>query len=382
MKKVLIMQPQMRVGGVEKVLLTILKYINKDKFDITLLLLNKCEVWDDLIPKEVKVRYIFNKHPSEFGPINNRIYKYGRMIVPKWFIRKFIIKEKYDVCISFHEPMIYFLRGSMGKKIAWIHADYSTVKTLPEIKQLKKQNGILGKYIWNRRLKVYDICDEIICVAKSAKEGFIEKFNYNEDKVRYKYNPNDVKEIVAKSNENIDYELSDFINFCSVGRLSYEKSLQRIINASKKLKSEGFKFKYFIIGDGEERYKLEQLVNQYNLQDYIVFVGYENNPYKYISKCDFLASSSLYEALSTVATESIILGVPVVTTDCSGMKEIFGDTKAGLIVKNDDESMYYGIKQVMSDKVLLNNMKEAAKLRSTNFDINKLMRDIEELIQG
>lgn len=380
MKKILIMHPEMCVGGAEKVLLTILQHIDKKKFEVTLLLLNKCDKWDNLIPKDINVRYLFKKNPREFGPIMNRLYKYGRMIIPGILIKKFIIKDNYDTCIAFHEPMIYFLKGAHGKKIAWIHADYGTVKTLPEINQLRNKNGFLATFIWKQRLKIYDICDNIVCVADSARKGFIEKFNYNYDKVIYKYNPNDVNKILLKSKEDTIYQLTSDINFCSVGRLSYEKALYRIIDAVYRLKSEGYVFKYFIIGDGSERPSLEKQVKEKKLEDFIVFVGYENNPYKYIAKCDLLISSSLYEAFSTVATEAIILGTPVLTTDCSGMKELFNNTNAGLIVDNNDTGIYFGMKKILNDCNLLKDMKKDAKIRSRYFQIDKLMSEIEDII--
>ncbi|PSL40701.1 glycosyltransferase involved in cell wall biosynthesis [Planomicrobium soli] len=384
MKKMIILQPEMCVGGVERVLLTLLKNLDKEKFDITVMLLNK-NVWDDQIPKEIKIKYMFNKNPREYNSLFKRIYKYSRMFVPGKIIQKIFLKDKYDIYISFHEPMIYFLRGAKGKKVSWIHADYTIIDDITEIKQLGKRMSFLSKTILKKRVEALKNCDKIICVAETARKGFLNKFDIDEEKVVVRYNPNDIERIksLANNNQKIQEEIKyskDVINFCAVGRLSHEKAFERLISITLKLKNEGYLFHFNIIGDGPEYQKLEKAINDNNLNDYIHLIGYDANPYKYMSKSDFVICSSKFEAYSTVVTESIILGIPVIATECSGMAEIFGHTNAGLITKNNTEDLYYAIKKVLNDKKLRALMKLEAIERSKYFDTKRMVCEIESLL--
>lgn len=379
-KKILIMQPELCVGGVERVLLTLLKNVNMDKYKVTLFLLNK-GVWDDEIPFEVEVKYLFDKNPTKSGPFRVRLYKYGLMLIPGFILQKLIRLGQQDVYISFHEPMMNFLKGTIGTKIAWIHTDYSVVSNFPEVNQLSNKNGILARLIEKSRVKVFHDCDKIVCVAHSAKKGVIGKAKVDAESVICKYNLNDENRIKRQALEKVAImDIGDeTIKICSVGRFVEQKAFERFAYIATRLKSDGYEFKIFLVGDGPYKNRLEELIREKDLDSYIVLVGYDRNPYKYIAKSDLFVCTSLYEAFCTATTEAIILGVPLVTTDCSGMSELIGDTKAGLIVKNNEESLYFGLKTVLDNKSLLLEMKNAALIRGKEFEQDKLVQDIEDL---
>ncbi|MCL9775461.1 glycosyltransferase [Vibrio methylphosphonaticus] len=377
-KKLLFMQPEFCMGGVERVLLTLLKNINFNKYDVTVLLRNE-GIWDEEIPNEVNVRYIFKKSPRKQGKVISRLYKYGLMLIPGAMLSRLLRLNEYDVVISFHEPMMYFLKGVKGKKVAWIHTDFAVVDMFPEIKELKNKEGIIARFISYTRLNIFQQCDQIVCVAKSARKGLINKTKIPPSKVAYKYNLNDETRIRELSLERVPFIDGSEFNICSVGRLVEQKAFHRLVYLAEKLMEDGLKFKIYVVGDGPQESKLNELINRKGLKETIKLVGYDSNPYKYIASCDLFVCSSLYEAFCTATTESIILGTPLVTTECSGMEELIGNTKAGLIVENSEDSLYRGVKSVLVDEILLSEMTKAARDRGKQFETSRLISEIERV---
>ncbi|WP_417507934.1 glycosyltransferase [Marinomonas gallaica] len=377
-RKIVIFQPEMCIGGVERVLINLLEELNYNKYDITIILRNK-SVWDEDIPEQVQVKYLFKNNPRKAGPIISRVYKYGMIFVPRGFVRHVLKLDKYDIGVSFHEPMMYFLKGIKNKKISWIHTDYSVVKNYPEVRELKNKNGILSSLINKERNKLFGECDRIVCVAKSAIKGLANKANLNESMITYKYNLNDEVRIRRLANEKIEEISQEYFNICSVGRFVEQKAFDRFIHLAERLKNKSLKFKVYLIGDGPLKISLEEKIKKKRLQDYFVLTGYSENPYKYVAKCDLFVCSSLYEAFCTATTESIILGTPLVTTDCSGMRELVGDTNAGLIVENNEKDLAKKVEEVMLNPNLYNKMKEDAVSRSVSFERGTLIKSIEDM---
>ena len=126
---------------------------------------------------------------------------------------------------------------------------------------------------------------------------------------------------------------------------------------------------------------LTSFIKSNGMDSYVHLWGFDDNPYKYMSKCDLFVCSSLAEGFSTAATEALVLGVPVVTTQCSGMKELLGEEDCGLIVDNDEDALYCGLKSILDNPGRLEKMKLAAKNRGSLFTLETLMPPIESLLE-
>lgn len=376
MEKILIINNEMSIGGTEKVLLTLLKYMDRSKYNITLLLPALGDEWGDKIPPDIKVEYLFRKNPRDFNIFFRKIYELAFSILPGYIIQKFLVKNKYDTYISFKQSMVNYLRGAQGKKICWVHGTYTP--DLFKSKNLFKR--IWKKYLYRNEKKGFENCDRIICVSDAARVSFINTFDIDKEKVLTRYNPNDVDEIRKKSSENVNLKLNDGIIMCAVGRMDPIKAFDRLINISKMLFNDNLKHNIIMVGDGPEYGKLKELINKNSVSDNIHMIGYEENPYKYINLSDLLVCSSISEAFSTVATEAIILKKPVITTECSGMTELLNQGECGLITKNNEKELYDGIKKVIMDKHLLNRLKSSAEKRSEDFNTLLLIKKIEEVI--
>ena len=105
-----------------------------------------------------------------------------------------------------------------------------------------------------------------------------------------------------------------------------------------------------IVGGGSLKEELQAYINDNELREYATLIGFDVNPYKYVAKSDLFVCSSYSEGFSSVVAESLFLGVPVVTTDCAGMRELLGsNNEFGVIVSNDEEGLYKGISNMVEN---------------------------------
>ena len=202
-----------------------------------------------------------------------------------------------------------------------------------------------------------------------------------DNKTEVQYNVLDENEIIEKSKENIsEIKVTTDFKMVTVGRLIPVKGYDRLLRCIKKLKDDGLNFQLWIIGDGDERVNLKNYIKNNKLDDYVKLLGFQDNPYKFIRQSDLFVCSSIAEGFSTVATEAIILEKPIITTDCSGMKELFGEYKCGIITNNDDESLYKGLKEVLENKEMINVFIENSKKRKIFFNKITRVEELEELL--
>ena len=138
------------------------------------------------------------------------------------------------------------------------------------------------------------------------------------------------------------------IRLITVGRLTRIKGFERLLNALARLRDDNLHCVLFICGEGDARPELEKQVVDLKLRD-VHFLGFQTNPYQYMAQADFYVCSSYSEGYSTSVVESIALGIPVITTNCSGMHEILCYGEYGDIVENSDDGLYWGLKRVLSD---------------------------------
>ena len=194
------------------------------------------------------------------------------------------------------------------------------------------------------------------------------------------YNPIDSDVIRLRSEDVIaGMERTGHFRFLSVGRLVWQKGYDRLIPIVKQLFDKGLDLELWILGEGEQRSLLEGQIRALGLNDRVKLFGYLENPYAVFKYCDAFVCSSRAEGYSTVVTESLILGMPVVATDCSGIREQIGvDSEFGIITENDDSALADGMQRMMQPDVF-SYYRKAAALRGQAFDLNKLISEHEKL---
>ena len=364
--KILFLTNNLSRGGAERVLVNLANDLAKKNHDITVRsLVNKGENRALLSP-EVKYEFIFKKG---FRGIN-----FLHLLPHKWIYKK-IAYGDFDV-------IVVYLHGVLTKIVSYAPVSQKTVAYLhanmeksPFIKSFKTKEHIQ---------KCFKNYDRIVAVSREVKDSFIKVSDINDERLVVKYNTFDVEKIKTFALESINFpfEAKCGTTMCVVGKLEDVKGHQRLLDTIKKLISNGIYAQLMIVGDGRLKYQLEEYIKSNSLEDYIHIVGFDINPYKYIATSDLLVVSSFSEGFSSVVAEALILGVPVLTTDCAGMKEILGDNNEyGLIVENSEQGLYDGLCEILTDSALLEKYRLAAKKRGAFFEPEQTSTAIENMFE-
>ncbi|MBP9987907.1 MAG: glycosyltransferase, partial [Ruminococcus sp.] len=194
------------------------------------------------------------------------------------------------------------------------------------------------------------------------------------------YNIIEDEKIKQLSKEEITLDSSRPL-FIMAGSFLKVKGFERAVEVYSKLRDDGFDFSVIIMGMGYQRSSVEKVIQDTNMSDRITLMEYQSNPYKYMANADAYVCSSYAEGYSSTVTESVILGTPVITTECSGMHEIFGDRECGIICENSEEGLYQAIKKVLVNPDLLKKYKKEAEIRSNDFKKEVLVKNIENLFE-
>lgn len=135
-----------------------------------------------------------------------------------------------------------------------------------------------------------------------------------------------------------------------------------------------------ILGDGEKKKQLEEYIKENKLTNIVKLQGFVKNPYPYLKNSDLFICSSRAEGYSLVIAESLILNVPVISTKCSGPNELLDFGKYGMLVENDEDSLYLGLKNIIDDRNKLKELKKKSQKRSEIFNYKKTIERIEKKI--
>lgn len=364
MIKILFMIHDLGPGGAEKVLVNLVNNLDKTKFDVTVISLFGGGVNENNLDKGVHYYSIFKRMIRG----NSKIMKF---FSPK-ILHKFCIKDNYDIEVSYLEGssarIISGCKNPNTKLISWIHVEQHTKKVAAQSFRTYKES-----------LDCYNKFDRIISVSESVKEDFESLYDLKviSDVL---YNTNETDNILTLKDEKVEDGIfnENEIKLCGVGKIMPIKGFDKLARIHKKLIEEGFPIHTYILGEGEDKKKIEKYILDNKLERTFTFLGYQKNPYKYVSKCDLFICASTSEGFSTAATEALIVGTPVITTPVAGMVEMLGKkNEYGIISEMSEESLYHCIKKVISDSNLLNHYKTKALERGKDFSKQKTVDAVE-----
>lgn len=320
-------------GGAEKVLCNLVNHMDQKKFDITVQTLFPDEPTKYLVDG-IHYKYIY---PSD-NQFNRNLY---RIEAALGLVYALHMKDDYDIEIAYLEfgptKVMASSTNKKAKKIAWVHCDFDVA--------IKDKEAFVKK-----SADQYKKYDKIVCVSEKCKESFVSMFGNNPN-VTVVYNVIDDNEILKKSEKLLPSIVEKRkLTLCTVGRLSAPKNYIRLLKTVRQLHDEGFDFDLWMVGDGEQRALIEDFISQHKMDSYVELLGFQQNPYPFMKTADLLVCSSDYEGFSTFIAEGLILGKPIITTDCSGMRELLGDSEFGMIVSNDDRAFYDGLKLMLNEE--------------------------------
>lgn len=366
-KKVLFLIHDLGHGGAEKVLVNLVNNMDQTKFDISLIALFGGGVNEQYLKPHVRYRAIFSK--TFRGNVHLM-----KLFTPRQ-LHQLFIKEQYDIEVSYLEgPSARIISGCPDgntKLVTWIHIQQTSTK---------RSAGAFRSV--QEAMDCYNRFDRIVGVSETVKSSFLSVLPVTVP-MQVLYNTNESNQIRQLAPEPVGADIfsDNAIKIIGVGKFTSTKAFDRLARIHVRLKQEGYPLHTYILGVGPEEEKVKKIIQEGHVLDTFTLLGYQTNPYKYVSKCDLFVCCSHAEGFSTAATEALIVGTAVCTVEVSGMKEMLGENNEwGLITENDEEALYRGIKRLLDDPALLAHYKEMAALRGKTFSTKNTVRAVEDML--
>lgn len=386
-KKILIRIGSLRHGGAEKVLVTFLKNLPPDLYEIDLLLNLYSGKYLANVPDFVNVLYLNKGEMITTNRLQDLPKKAYRKIFqgilkkfPSILYSKILKGKKYDIeFAAIHGFRDEILNSPLknSKKIVWIHND------------LRKTH--FHNYTDDEIRKFFGF-DKIMVISEQIKADFENLAKTEDEKSRTVriYNPLDTEEVISKSQEVGSGKLegqqpltnNDQPTFVSVGTVFPQKGFDRLLKVHKRLLDEGFQHKIQIVGDGYDFENIKKLKSDLGVVDTAYMTGFTDNPYPHFRNADFFVLSSRYEGFPTVLFEAITLKKKIIATEVSGVREMLENGKLGLIVENSEQGIYDGMKKALENPEFFNEYNQNLNNYEMPFTLENSVKSIREIIDN
>lgn len=366
MKKILIVNNNLHIGGVQKALISLLWEIH-EYYDITLALFYKGGAYLEELPEDVKAVQIkslyrflgmtkYDRKGNLYDRVGRSFFAFlTRIIGRKAAVGLMALSQKdiggYDIAISYlHNSGEYAFYGGCNefvlkhvqaeKKIAFLHCDYS-----------------LCGADTRRNQKQYSQFDWIAVCSKGCGASFLCKNPLLQEKVKVVYNCHQFEKIKAEAGVSKIEMSSKYFNIVTVARLGKEKGVGRAIKAIANLKNSNQRIRYYVIGDGIERTQIQALIEEAGLLQVVILCGELVNPYGYMQAADLLLIPSYSEAAPMVIGEAACLGTPILTTRTSSAEELIEETNFGWVCENSEKGIEESLEWVLQNVSEVKNKK-------------------------
>ncbi len=335
MKKLLFITWSVSYGyGTEKSLADVLNRFDNTKYDISILPLFKYSnnsIFNNNIKLLEPIIDYTDKNLDEVKALKNY---YNLLSNPSLFNKW--LRKKYDCIIACnHNAPSYFASYIVGgKKIVWIRGDMSELdytvldKTTNEYKMVKQEHEMQANV-----LKVFD---KIVVISEVTKNTLKNLFGITKNVVKIS-NSVDGEKIKFLSEKTV--KIPEKTLFTTLGRLDYNKNQILLLKAVREVKKYYDDFIIYILGDGDERLKLERYINDNKLNENVRILGFVENPYPYIKNSVATILTSLSEGFSLALVESVMLNTPIISTDVGVARELIEKYNCGTIIDYNEKEL-------------------------------------------
>lgn len=390
MKKILIVNKSFEVGGIQSSMINMANELSK-YYEVDLFIYNPFGPMRERLNEKVGIlepSWRFRslgtslKECIKTNSLRLILFRLFAMIWTKLFNNKLPIKkaikhqkklEGYDLAIAFHQEQrrksvisgfVRFVDKCVKakKKVAWLHFDSKIIDLDSQFNN-----------------PFYQKMDKVMCISKSLMENFLENNACLRDKVDYCYNFMEYDAIKTKSLEKqeIPYPEGKFICF-SACRLTEEKALVRAIQSLGKVIKENQDIAWYIAGDGIEKTNIENAIKDNGLNEQIILIGNQNNPYSYMRNADLVMNVSYHEATPMVYFEAKALGTPIFATKTSSSEELLKEGEDSFICENFAQGIYEKFDGLIKNRNYI--VKTRKKMKDYSIDNQKSLVKIQELL--
>ena len=382
-KKVLFIIDSLTCGGAEKSLVSLLPLLDRGKYDIFLWMLSSTGPFVSLVPNYVHI--IAQPSYNKVGQLKLAIAHFLYSLV---FRLKKVLKIKehgaetlwkctgwaykipegeWDAVFAYQQGFPTYLvaeKINAPKKFAWVNADI-----------------FAAGYCIKFNTKFYRKFTNIVPVSSILQKLLSEKMPEFRDKYSVVYdiqNPNIIRDLAAEQVPTLRTDVKECV-LVTVGRLVPPKGYDIVIKAASVLKSRGIKFHWFLIGEGPERANIEKQKLALGVEQEVVLLGLQTNPYAYMTQADIYVQTSKFEGFGLTIGEAKILGKPVVSTNFDVVYNQLTHEENGLIADMTGESVAENIIRLIEDNELRETIISAVKKEENTTYISEVVK-VEKLI--
>ncbi len=394
-KKVLFCIQNFNIGGPQKSLLSLLHEFDYQKYDVDLMVWSQEGSLIEYLPKQVNlvklenclryvrlskneiiknsIKLLFSKHHKLVYSAFKAVFKYrksmeeGRQLFWMENKDKFPLLEKeYDVAIAVSGGnLAYFIIDCViaKEKFTWVRSDYRVYKRNKEIDRIyfNKVDGIIT---------VSNLCKDILDAEFPEFKGKTQVF-YNLLPINL-YN-------IMKSDTSVIRNDNQSKIILSVSRLDPDKGLDLAIDAMSILKSKGVNAKWYVLGDGGFRKKLQSSITKKGLDEDFILLGFKENTFSFIERCDIFVHPSRFEGKSNSVDEAKFACKPIVVTNYSTVKEQITHEYNGIIVDMVPKDIANAIIELLENTEMRNNL--VVNLSKNNYSMFNNISDFEKIIE-
>ena len=391
-------------GGVEKVLYELTHGLDRERFSPVIVYLKES---DNLIEYDPKVETIY-LNPTGYG--FNAIYKFPMMVDKDTTIEATqLAQQKYSIddaiaeiapfALALRKVLKQFSQDAMlipmderNTTILWLsqippyrkvlasqHYPYSQAQVIryPD-EQVQQVKEILY-------LNACRTADVVTFDSEGSRWDFINKFGASPKHTLFMPNPINCDSVIQKSHQPLPDNLQQLNRktiFTQVARMASEKNPLLLVDACDLLRKKYNDFVVFYVGNGPLFNEMREQIERKNLQDHILLLDEQANPYPYMANARALLLTSRAESSPLVLVESLVCGAVPIATDCvAGPRGLLGDGKYGLLVPPNDPQLFAeAMYQIATDDLLYNRLRENAMDWALRFDAPRVIKEWEELI--
>lgn len=348
-------------GGAEALLTSIVNHLNPEKYDISIIEYEHANYKVESVNDNIHILPPIEAIPTP----DNQKKGYQVYHTPEILIEKYI-KGDYDLYVSFNYQIPTFLLPYGTKNIAWIHTDVYDL----ESEETKRE--------WRLQDEAFDKVRKIVAITDRTLQSLYDLFPRHREKCIKLYNGVDIENIKLKSREKINLEIRK-PSIIFLGRMDANKNPERLLDIFSIIHQKRPDVHLYYVGDGERRDLLISRIHEFELEENVHLLGYQQNPFPILKQADVLGMFSNAEGFNLCMLEALVLGVPIVATDVGTAKLLTNNGKCGQITETNEESARAIIKFINADK---DQTRMECQKFVQRFELKAYIERIEELFDS
>lgn len=360
--KILLVVGSNLMHGTERYVVDLARHLSRDKFSVTVATPEKGTL------SEILASYNINEFVYNNGILNTFSWKGIVNLI------KYLLKNRYDIIHSNFSIVPNIIGRLLGVKL---NIEIKHGILIPD----EILNNMTFRKKMHEKIKEYFV-DCFIAISTNDKAKMVEYFGISGEKIKVIYNGIDIDNIIEyrKNKDEISESNKKEILIGTIGRFTYQKAHNILIEAFKKALPECPNARLVILGVGEDENELNEIISSNKMQDKIMLEKYKKNVYSYINKFDIFILTSRFEGVPYVLLESMIIGIPIISTKVGGIDNVLENNKTALLVENGNiEEIVRAIVRLYKNSALRAKLSENAFQEIQKYSVEKMVKNVENL---